>query len=162
MTHLDTRPRQVCCWGWGRRAEQWGLSWSSLSENVISSHHSHHFPIPTKHGNFDNNWSQQNEAFPLVTFICWVVYSNHVKWSAPSKMLVQCSAVLMQAPDSDWTPTLRDKSSTTSYLIVVGNLPPPAASLHPDYLRSSCRKISGGLLAQVALLPFLGRRSAQS
>ena len=67
--------------------------------------------------------------------------------------------VLMQAPNSGRTPTIRDKRSTTSYLIVVGNKPPPAASLHPDYLRSSCRKISGGLLAQVALLE---RRSAQS
>ena len=69
--------------------------------------------------------------------------------------------VLMQAPNSDRTPTIRDKRSTTSYLIVVGNKPPLAASLHPDYLRSSCQKISGGLIAQVALLPNLGRRSAQ-
>ena len=44
------------------------------------------------------------------------------------------SQVLMQAPDSDWTPTLRDKRSTTSYLIVDGNPPPSVASLHLDPL----------------------------
>ena len=34
----------------------------------------------------------------------------------------------------NWTPTMRDTHSTTSYLVVVGNEPPPAASLHPDPL----------------------------
>ena len=66
-------------------------------------------------------------------------------------MLHTNNPVLMQAPNSDRTPTIRDKRSTTSYLIVVGNKPPPAARLHPDYLRSSCQKISGGLIAQVFL-----------
>ena len=42
--------------------------------------------------------------------------------------------VHMQAPNSYWTPTLRDKRSTTSYLIVDGNEPPPVASLHLDPL----------------------------
>ena len=51
--------------------------------------------------------------------------------------------VLMQAPDSDWTPTLRDKRSTTSYLIVVGNLPPPAErkSQQAEYIVGSLGKI---------------------
>ena len=86
-------------------------------------------------------------------FLCGVINPSKVHTIIP---------VLMQAPNSDRTPTIRDKRSTTSCLIVVGNKPPPAASLHPDYLQSSCRKISGGLIAQVALLPNLARRSAQS
>ena len=43
------------------------------------------------------HWSWR---FPLVIFLCYVVACKNVKCSAPSKMLM-----LMQAPNSDWTPT---------------------------------------------------------
>ena len=53
-----------------------------------------------------------------------------VCWSKDCRLPV----VLMQASSSIWTPTMRDTRSTTSYLLVIGNVPPPAASLHPDPL----------------------------
>ena len=43
------------------------------------------------------HWSWR---FHLVIFLCYVVACKNMKCSAPSKMLM-----LMQAPNSDWTPT---------------------------------------------------------
>ena len=42
-----------------------------------------------------------------------------VYWSKDCRLPV----VLMQASSSIWTPTMRDTRSTTSYLLVIGNVP---------------------------------------
>ena len=49
--------------------------------------------------------------------------------------------------------SVRDMGSTTSYLIMVGSMPP---SERANTQITNCRRISGGLIAQVALLPFKG------
>ena len=58
-----------------------------------------------------------------------------------------------------WTPTMRDTRSTTSYLLVIGNVPPPAASLHPDPLLPEDLQWAH---SPGCPPPIQGRRSAQS
>ena len=47
--------------------------------------------------------------------------------------------------------SVRDMGSTTSYLIMVGSMPP---SERANTQITNCRRISGGHIAQVALLPL--------
>ena len=59
--------------------------------------------------------------------------------------------VIMQASGFPRTRSVRDMGSTTSYLIMVGSMPP---SERANTQITNCRRISGGHIAQVALLPL--------
>ena len=63
----------------------------------------------------------------------WLFHTNYMMNNIDSTGRLPAFPVIMQASSFPRTRSFRDMRSTTSYLIVVGNIASSSASLHPDY-----------------------------